>query len=87
MDALVGYINKNMDYPIDASYLCKNYELIRIKEPVDLNGVEKKSDTKKLIRKTHIQMYVWRVDTKEHNCQSIFSIIWGQYRNSMTNKL
>ena len=49
VDALAGYINKNMEYPKDAASLCKKYQLSIIKEPVNLTDKEKKSETKKLI--------------------------------------
>ena len=55
MEVLVGYIKKNTDSPKDIASLCKKYELKIILEPKDVTSEEKKSDTKKLIWKTHVQ--------------------------------
>ena len=36
VDALAGYITKNMNYPKDLASICKSYSLTKIKEPTDL---------------------------------------------------
>ena len=41
MEALAGYIKKNMYFPKDVSSLCKNYTLDVILEHKDLNKEEK----------------------------------------------
>ena len=43
VDALAGYIAKNMDYPKDVTSLCKKHKLSMIREPVDLTDEEKKA--------------------------------------------
>ena len=65
VDALVGYIGKSMDYPKDVASLCRKHKLSTIRESIYLADEEKKSDTKNLIWKTHVQMYVWRVEAQE----------------------
>ena len=68
VDTFPGYIDKNRGYPKDVESFCKKHKLSTIRDLVDLPGEEKNSDTKNLIWKTHIQMYVWRVKTQENNC-------------------
>ena len=45
VDALAGYIDKNMDYLKDVASLYKKQKLSMIREPVDLTDEEKKSGT------------------------------------------
>ena len=65
VDPLAGYIDKNMDYLKDVASFYRKHQLITIRDPVNLTDEDKKSDTKKLIWKTHVQIYVWRVGTQE----------------------
>ena len=87
LEALEVYINKTVDYPKDMSSLCKSFKITEVAEPKDLTEAEKKSETKKLIWKTKVQTYVRRTEIQEKNCQSIFSVIWGQCSVAMRNKL
>ena len=53
--SLNRYIKKNVDFPKDVASLCKKYTLDIILEYKDLTDEKNKSDTKKLIWKTHVQ--------------------------------
>ena len=76
MEVLEGYIKKNMNFPKDIASLCKKYTLDGILDPKDLTDEEKKSDAKKLICKTHVQLYVRRTEVQENKCQNIYLVIW-----------
>jgi len=65
-----------MEFFKDVASLCKKYKLDVILEPKNLTDKEKKSDTKKLIWKTHVQLYVRRTEVQEKNWQNIYSVIW-----------
>ena len=87
IEALEGYINKNMDFPKDVASICKKMELTDIREPGDPTEEESKSATKRLIWKTSVQTYMRRVEAQEKNCQSIHAVMWGQCSTAMKNKL
>ena len=76
-----------MDSPKDVVSICKKLTKEEVNEPAYLNKTELKSETKKFIWKTKVHSYVRRVKTQENNCESIFSIIWGQCSTAMKNKL
>ena len=68
MEVLPGYIKNNMDFPKDVSSLCTTYGLNIMLDPKELTEEEKKSDTKKIIWKTHVQSYIRRTEVQENNC-------------------
>ena len=88
VEALGEYISKTLDYANDLKSPCKSYEISTIDEPVDMNDEDMKSETKKLIWKTKVQMYMKRVEAQEINHHIIFAtIVWGQCSSTMKSKL
>jgi hypothetical protein len=78
VEALGEYISKELKHAKDVSSLYKTGKIQVLKEPVDLTDEEKKSDTKRMIWTIQVASYVKRIEVRESNRQTIYTVIWGQ---------
>ena len=88
VDALLEYINKELDHAADIASLCDDFTVIDLTSvtPSDLATTETSLLKKKLWEKA-IERYLERVNELDSNLRHLFAVIYGQCSYNLQTKL
>ena len=87
VEALAGYIAKNLKFHGDLTPLVKDLTEPTIEMPDDLTPDEEDSPLLKALWNKKVDAYSKRLSYLDSNLKTVYSVIWGQCSETMKAKL